>query len=242
MSTSTTQMPLLGVKPPSAPPSQSATCADDLHLRSPEAPDILAAYPATRKTGHESFTSNGQPLATKLIDFWLWSVSDVVSNATRGRLAEFIIASALGIINGVRNEWDAFDLETQSGLKIEVKSCGYLQSWKQKKHSPITFSVRKARGWDATTGFMQTEPSRHADLYIFALLTHKISKQTLDPLNLDQWSFYLVPTQKLNERSRSQHSITLKSLEALCPDPVTFIGLKQAVAAAEAQHDLPRLA
>ena len=120
-----------------------------------------------------------------------------------------------------------------------MKSCGYLQSWRQKKHSTITFSVRKARGWDAATGLMQTEPIRHADLYIFALLTHKACKQTLNPLNLDQWSFYLVPTQKLNERTRSQHSITLKSLEALCADPVSFDGLKEAVAASEAGRGVP---
>ena len=233
MSAPTTQMPLLGVNPTSASTSQSASCADDLQSHSPEAPDIFAAYPATPKTGHESFTSNGQPLRTKLLDFWRWSVSDLVSNATRGRLAEFIIASALDITTGVRNEWDDFDLETPTGLRIEVKSSAYLQSWKQKQHSTITFSVRKARGWDAASGLRQTEPIRHADLYIFALLTHKASKQTLDPLNLDQWSFYLVPTQKLNERPRSQHSITLKSLEALCPEPVTFDGLQQAVAAVE---------
>ena len=33
----------------------------------------------------------------KVIDFWKWSVSDLVSNATRGRLAEFIVAKALKI-------------------------------------------------------------------------------------------------------------------------------------------------
>ena len=241
MLASTTQMSSLSVEPTTAATSPSASCAGPLHLHSLEAPDIFAAYPATRKTGHESFTSNGQPLETRLIDFWQWSVSDLVSNATRGRLAEFIVASALDITNAVRNEWDAFDLQMPAGLKIEVKSCGYLQSWKQEKHSTITFSVRKARGWDAATGLMQAELTRHADLYIFALLTHKASKRTLDPLNLDQWSFYLVPTQKLNERTRSQHSITLKSLEALCPEPVPYSGLKGAVAAAEAQNRLPRL-
>ena len=241
MSAHTTQMSLLGVKPTTAVTSQSATCAAALHLHSLEAPGILAAYPATRKTGHESFTSNGQPLETRLIDFWQWSVSDLVSNATRGRLAEFIVASALDTKGDVRSEWDAYDLETIAGLKIEVKSCGYLQSWKQKKLSPITFSVRKARSWEAVTGKMEKEATRHAHLYIFALLTHKASKQTLDPLNLDQWLFYLVPTQKLNERTRSQHSITLKSLEALCPEPVPYSGLKGAVAAAEAQNRLLRL-
>ena len=60
--------------------------------------------------------------------------------------------------------------------------------------------------------------------------------RTLDPLNLDQWSFYLVPTQMLNQRTRSQHSITLKSLEVLCPKPVLYPELKQAVAALDGER------
>ena len=116
MSITTSQMPHPPVDLTSTSPSVSPHCAD-LDPPSPAASDIFSAYPATRKKGSESFTSNGQPLETKLIDFWRWSVSDLVSNATRGRLAEFIVASALDITDGVRNEWDAFDLEMLSGLK-----------------------------------------------------------------------------------------------------------------------------
>lgn len=195
--------------------------------------DFLAHHPASRKTGKEPFTCAGKIKQIQLMDFWQWSVSDLISNATRGRLAEFIVASALGIADGVRNEWDAFDLKTAKGLRIEVKSCGYLQSWYQKKLSPITFSVRKTRKWDAETGRMESEPGRHADIYIFALLAHKTSKRTLDALDLDQWEFYLVPTQKINERRRSQHSITLKSLHKLCPKPLHYKELKRAVSDAE---------
>jgi hypothetical protein len=50
------------------------------------------------------------------------TASDLVSNSTRGVLAEFIVARALGLDTGVRTEWQAFDLETASGKKIEVKS------------------------------------------------------------------------------------------------------------------------
>ena len=85
-------------------------------------PDHLAHHPATRKTGEERFHLSGQPTGPVLLDFWRWSVSDLVSNATRGRLAEYIVASALGLATGVRSEWDAFDLLTPAGLRIEVKS------------------------------------------------------------------------------------------------------------------------
>jgi hypothetical protein len=198
--------------------------------------DCLDQFPATRKTGAETFCLNGgNDAGVTLLQFWQWSVSDLVSNATRGRLAEFIIASALGISSGVRNEWDAFDLVTPAGLRIEVKSCAYLQSWKQTKLSNITFSIRKTRAWDASTGIMQTESARQSDLYIFALLAHRDSKKSLNPLDLDQWHFFPVPTRVLDARTRSQHSITLMSLRALCPAPIRFGDLAVAVKRFEAE-------
>jgi hypothetical protein len=58
----------------------------------------------TVKTGDECFHSIGASLGYTLLDFWRWSASDLVSNATRGRLAEFIVAKALGIsVNAVRD-------------------------------------------------------------------------------------------------------------------------------------------
>jgi hypothetical protein len=51
------------------------------------------------KTGNEPLTVNGQNLDKSLLDFWRWNSSDLLSNATRGRLAEFIMASALGVAN-----------------------------------------------------------------------------------------------------------------------------------------------
>jgi hypothetical protein len=185
---------------------------------------------ATRKTGAEAFCFQGEDYpGMTLLQFWQWSVSDLVSNATRGRLAEFIIASALGVASDVRNEWDAFDLTTARGLRIEVKSCAYLQCWKQKKPSAITFSIRKTRAWDAATGVLQEQSSRQSDLYIFALLAHQESKKMLNPLDLDQWQFFLVPTKVLDGYGRSEHSITLKSLFKLCPVPLRFGDLAHAV-------------
>ena len=58
----------------------------------------VSGFPAlqvARKTGDENFTASGNPLNLKLLDFWKWSVSDLVSNATRGILAEFLVASRI---------------------------------------------------------------------------------------------------------------------------------------------------
>jgi hypothetical protein len=66
------------------------------------------------KAGRETFRENGRDLGPTLLDFWRWSLSDLVSNATRGLIAEFIVANALGIstTDRVRDEWGAFDLQT----------------------------------------------------------------------------------------------------------------------------------
>lgn len=167
--------------------------------------------------------------AARFLEFWQWSASDLVSNATRGVLAEYIVALALGgPMEPVRREWDAYDLKLADGTKVEVKSAAYVQSWKQARQSTIVFQVGKRRWWDAETGMSSDEPSRHADVYVFALLKHQ-ERDTLDPLNIAQWEFYVLPTRTLNERKRSQHSITLPSLRELSGGPRTFEQLRNAV-------------
>ena len=187
----------------------------------------LGAIKLERKIGKEKFHSNNKTFDFDLLSFWQWSVSDLVSNATRGRLAEFLVAKALDLNMKVRDEWSAYDLETSSGIKIEVKSSAYIQSWEQSQLSVINFRIPKTREWDRTTNKQSVEIKRQADVYVFALLVHK-EKSTIDPMNVDQWEFYALPTQMLNERQRSQHSITLSSLRKLA-QPVKFDELLQEV-------------
>jgi hypothetical protein len=187
----------------------------------------FGVHKPNRKIGNEQFHLDGNPLGFDVLSFWQWSVSDLVSNVTRGRLAEFLVARALGVPTDVRDEWQAYDLKMPSGLKIEVKSAAYLQSWNQKKLSDIRFGVKKTREWNAETNTQSSEIKRQADIYVFALLHHK-DKSTLDPLNVDQWVFYVLPTVILDEIEHSQRSITLKSLQKLTP-PVKYTDLKLAV-------------
>lgn len=78
-----------------------------------------------RKEGTERFHKNGANLNGSLVEFWQWSASDLVSNALRGILAEYIVAHALYLADAVRSEWDAYDLLLPNGIKIEVKSRNY---------------------------------------------------------------------------------------------------------------------
>jgi hypothetical protein len=196
--------------------------------------NYLGPLTPKRLMGSEPFRSVGQSLEFDVLEFWRWSASDLVSNATRGRLAEFITARALGTpISGVRNEWAAYDLETREGMKVEVKSYAYLQSWAQARPSSALFNVSKARAWDRESNRQAAVPTREAEVYVFALLGHQ-NKETLNPLDIDQWEFYVLPTRALNERKRSQHSITIKSLRTLGAGPIALEALSGRVR--EAYH------
>lgn len=192
----------------------------------------LPRLKAERRTGDERFSQGEQELPFTLRDFWCWSTSDLLNNTTRGVLAEFLVASALDIpASGVRDPWAACDLITARGVKIEVKSAAYLQSWAQKQPSAVTFRVPKTRAWDADTNELAVDSVRQADVYVFALLAHR-DKATVNPLDIAQWQFFVLPRLVLDQRTRSQHSITLKTLETLANGAVGYNELAKAIASA----------
>jgi hypothetical protein len=194
-------------------------------------PTKYARLLAQRKTGREPFRIGSNALGPTLHDFWAWSVSDLVSNVTRGRLAEFIVANALAIQTriGVRDEWGAYDLITPEGIKVEVKSAAYIQAWHQLRLSIISFRTPKTRAYNHDTGTYDHNAKRQADVYVFAHLKHE-HKETIDPLDVDQWDFYVLSTAALDGRERSQYGITLPTLRnRKGAGPFTYSELQAAV-------------
>jgi hypothetical protein len=168
-------------------------------------------------------------------DFWQWAYSDFMSNALRGVLAEYIVATAAKCTHQQRTEWDAYDLHTEDGLKIEVKCAAYLQSWAQKSHSPIRFDIEPKRGWDAKTNLNAKESSRSADLYVFCVFAAK-EKEAANPLDLSQWFCLVCPTSLLNEQFGSQKSVGLSSLEALGLERLSYEALGAQIRHIGANH------
>lgn len=193
-----------------------------------------------QKTGDESLSFNGKDTEIKLIDFWRWSVSDIISNATRGRFAEFIVATALNIdLTIIRDEWSAYDLTSPEGIKIEVKSASYLQSWYQRDFSKISFSIKAARHWDSLTNKQAEVPSRESDVYVFCLLKHR-EQSTLNPMKLDQWEFFVLSTLEINNYTRSVSSITLNSLQRLT-EGISYDKLREAIVNKYEQRRTPNV-
>lgn len=187
----------------------------------PPQPQGFARIVPTKKSGNELLARQQQGIGCTVLDFWRWGFSDLINNATRGILAEYIVAAALNLTEQVRGLWDAYDLITASGIKVEVKSAAYLQSWYHKQLSTITFSIRPTQNWEASTNEQSIASKRQADIYVFCLLSHQ-DKATLDPLNLDQWAFYVLPAGILNERCLLQKTIRLAKLLKLSPHKVTY--------------------
>ena len=65
-------------------------------------------------------------------------------------------------------------------------------------------------------------------MYVFCLLAHK-DQETIDPLNVDQWEFYVLATSKLDEHCPKQKSIRLGSLKALAPEQPSYATLSETV-------------
>jgi hypothetical protein len=196
---------------------------------------VMPKFPRLKlepKKGSEVFSLAGRELPHDVSSFWRWACSDLVGNSLRGLLAEYLVRAAIGAQTAVRVEWDAYDLQTPTGIKVEVKTSGYLQSWDQKQLSEIAFDIAPKRLLDVLTNTYSAVPSRPADVYVFAIHKHQ-DKSTVDPLDVDQWTFYVAPTPLLDARCGAQKTIGLSSLRNLLgPTEVGFLEIAQAIARA----------
>lgn len=164
-----------------------------------------------RLKGTEPITDEQGKTVSDLNSFWKWAYSNVMDNAERGALAEYLVACALGVNGNVRVNWDKYDLLSPEGISVEVKSSGYLQSWGQDRLSSLSFGIQPTYGWDNSSNTYDTQLSRQADIYVFCI--HKHTKQeTVNPLDIAQWDFYLLPTTILNQKAGEQKSVSLSSL------------------------------
>lgn len=169
------------------------------------------------KCGSECFLVRIEPAGFTLLDYWQWSGSDLLSNTQRGVIAEFLVAKALGVANTPRLEWGWYDLATSTGQKIEVKSAAYHQSWPQKRPSDIRFNIAPAKWlWDpdTNTSTFHEKPARASDAYVFCLLG-SLEHTEPDPLDLDQWTFYVIRTKDLDSAVGKQKTLGIRPLKTL---------------------------
>ena len=169
--------------------------------------NILPYIKTEKKRGTEEFENIGVA-KIKLSEFWSCAYSDLLGNTERGKLAEFLVAISIGQHKNLTDSWNRYDLCTDDGIRIEVKSSAYIQTWEQVRESKIIFSIRPTFRWDSLTNQYGSQRSRQSDVYVFCLLKHR-DQNTINPLDVNQWDFYVLPTAVLNELMPHQKSLTL---------------------------------
>ena len=173
-----------------------------------------------RLTGSEPF----EGMAATVQEFWAFAMSDLRMNNIRGYLAEFLVAKAVGA-TGSRVEWDAYDVLTPEGIRVEVKSAGYLQVWAQRRLSRISFGSMKGRTWTPEGG-ESPEATLNADVYVFAIQT-ATNHDDYDPLDVGQWEFYVVDRTAIEATGYT--SIGLPTLRTLTDGAVDYAHLGSAI-------------
>jgi len=76
----------------------------------------------------------------------------------------------------------------------------------------ISFSIRPTVGLIEDIGIYDNDRKWQSNANAFCLLKQK-DKQTVNPLNLNQWQFYIVPTALLDKLIPAQKTIALSFFE-----------------------------
>lgn len=175
--------------------------------------------------GDEKFVLNGHPTDMDILDFWRFRYSERFD--LQDTIAEYIVSKALGIDKATNIEmWTLFDI-LYRGKRIEIKETSYFHAWQsdeEPKSNTRVFSITKAYGKykDSSSVF-----ERQNDIYVFCLNMGK-TRETSDPLVLEHWEFYVVPTSLINKECGDGKSVSLGRLRKMVK-PVGYGELKTAV-------------
>jgi hypothetical protein len=165
--------------------------------------------------------------------FWQWAMGDLRMNNTRGLLAEWLVARAIGAPAPVRVEWDNYDVVAPDGTTIEVKTSGYLQSWEQERQSDIRFGGLRSRRWDAESKTRGTETTVACDVIAFAV--HACGDPAAyDALDIAQWEFYVAAGSEID--ALRQQSAVLSTIARIAQGPAPYADLGNLIKAAAQIH------
>lgn len=177
-------------------------------------------------SGDEPFEFGGSPLSASVKDFWAWSMSRLIADGPRGDLAEFIVNTALGTdISEPKRGWGECDIlypYKDSKIRIEIKCSTLLQAWERPTPPKPVFSISKTLNCDIVdigSGYRYigrdgSPPIRRSDIYVFCLFAEE-DRARANPLILDQWRFYIVPTRTIDEQLGDQRKISLQGLDRI---------------------------
>ena len=177
---------------------------------------------------------------TGMLDFWKWAFSDLLEDTLKGLYAEWLVGHLLGLPmkRGDRFHYGNFDLRSSGGLRIEVKSSSYWQSWKLRNPDGSPRSTDEVDSWRPTDkkrivfGGLRAKDAvdrtnvtigYKSDVYVFAFQS-ETDPLVWDALDLSQWEFYFLSRADLDKVGVK--SLSLKRLRSMC-SPLTARMLQQ---------------
>ena len=163
--------------------------------------------------------------------FLSWAFGDTLDNTLRAVIAEFIVHQAVSGLSSHRANWDAYDVTSQDGTTIEVKSSGLVHSWTSPKPSAPTYDISKKEPWLADENQYLGKTCRYSDVWVFAF-HHEDRRDRADPFNVNQWEFLVTTSEWLDQTFGDQKTVRRSVLLASGLKPVEYSGLSQAVAEA----------
>ena len=165
-------------------------------------------------TGKETFIFDGKSAGFDFLDFWKFHYSNIYD--LQDKIAEFIVSKALGIDEAQNDQyWTLWDVSYRD-KRIEVKETSYYHSFNQegKVSKQRVFGITKANGSYDPTKSGNSEFCRQNDVYVFCLNTGN-TRESSNPLNLNNWEFYIVPTAVINEKCENNKTISLGRIKSL---------------------------
>ncbi len=165
-------------------------------------------------TGDEAFVFDGETIGFDFLDFWRFHYSNIYS--LHGEIAEFVVARALGVTESQNSAyWTLWDT-TYRDKRIEVKATAYYHLWNSngKVSKQRAFGITMANGSYDTAKSGNNEFCRQNDVYVFCLNTGD-ARESSNPLNLNNWEFYIVPTAVINEKCGNNKTISLGRIKRL---------------------------
>ncbi len=162
--------------------------------------------------GNECFSINGKDTDMTILEYWRWHYSEIFD--LQDTIAEYIVAKALGLTQAHNvGQWTLFDILYRN-MRIEIKETSYYHAWQsddERKSQQRTFSITKAY-----TEYKdeKSEYKRQNDIYVFCLNTGETRKDS-NPLVLEHWEFYIVPTHVIDKECGERKSISLKKVRKL---------------------------
>ena len=176
-------------------------------------------------SGKEEFTFQNKKTGLNILEYWQWLYSDIYD--LQDTLAEYIVAKALGKdAPDNTGSWTLYDIAYRE-KRIEVKETSYYHSWQtdeEPKSNVRSFGITKAYSeYQDNTSKLE----RQNDLYVFCLNTGE-TKSDSNPLQLEHWEFYVIPTSLINEKCGEQKTISLSRIRKLA-EKVDYCNLKDKV-------------